>query len=160
MKKISLFMLFLLLTFVLAAETITGKVSWIYDGDSFLMQMEGGQVQVRIWGIDAPECKQPGGREAAKFLIGLIKDKNVSVEKVELDSYGRIVGKVYCESLYVNLEILKNGHAWWYRHYAPQENEFRRAEENAKARKIGLWSNPNPVNPREWREQNPRQDKP
>ena len=93
MKKTALFVLCLLLAFTLAAETIIGKVSWIYDGDSFLMQTEGGRVQVRIWGIDAPEYKQPGGREAAKFLIGLIKDKTVSVEKVELDSYGRIVGK-------------------------------------------------------------------
>lgn len=160
MKKTALFVLCLLLAFTLAAETIIGKVSWIYDGDSFLMQTEGGRVQVRIWGIDAPEYKQPGGREAAKFLIGLIKDKTVSVEKVELDSYGRIVGKVHCENVYVNLEILKNGHAWWYQHYAPEESEFRRAEENARAQKAGLWREPSPVNPREWREQNPRKDKP
>ncbi len=104
-------------------------------------------------GHDAPEYKQSGGREATKFLIRLIKDRYVKVEKMDQDKYGRIVGKVYCEDVYVNLELLKNGHAWWYQYYAPKERIFREAEEKARDQKAGLWRDPNPINPREWREQ-------
>jgi endonuclease YncB( thermonuclease family) len=153
MKKTAALMLLLLLAFSLAAETITGKAVWVHDGDSFLLKDKQNSVEIRLWGIDAPEYKQSGGREATKFLIRLIKDKYVKVEKIDQDSYGRVVGKVYLEDVYVNLEVLKNGYAWWYQHYAPKERAFREAEEKARNEKYGLWRDPNPVNPREWREQ-------
>ena len=153
MKTTAALILCLLLAFSLAAESISGKVTLIYDGDTFLMQEGLKSVEIRLWGIDAPEYKQSGGREATKFLIRLIKDRFVKVEKVDQDKYGRVVGKVYLEDLYVNLEVLKNGHAWWYQHFAPKERAFRLAEETAREQKAGLWRDPNPINPREWREQ-------
>jgi len=160
MKKTAVLLsLFLLLAFSLAAEPIIGRVVWVYDGDSFLLQDGQNTLEVRLWGIDAPEYKQPCGREATKFLIGLIKGKYVSVEKVDQDKYGRIVAKVHLEDVYINLEILKNGYAWWYQHYAPKERAFRDAEETARSQKGGLWRDPNPINPREWREQHPDQDR-
>jgi endonuclease YncB( thermonuclease family) len=153
MKKTAALVLLLLLAFSLAAESITGKVIWVYDGDTFLLQNGQNSVEIRLWGIDAPEYKQSGGREATKFLIRLIKGRDVKVEKIDQDSYGRIVAKVYFEDVYINLEIIKNGHAWWYQHYAPKARAFREAEAVARDQKAGLWRDPNPIDPREWREQ-------
>jgi len=158
MKTTAALTLFLLLAFSLAAETITGKVIWVHDGDSFQLKDRQETIEIRLWGVDAPEYKQSGGREATKFLIRLIKDRYVKVEKMDQDKYGRIVGKVYCEDIYVNLELLKNGHAWWYQYYAPKERIFREAEAKARDQKAGLWRDPNPINPREWREEH-SQDK-
>ena len=158
-KMVMLLSLLLLLAFSLAAEPVIGRVIWVYDGDTFLLQDGQNTLEVRLWGIDAPEYKQPCGREATKFLIRLIKGKFVSVEKVDQDKYGRIVAKVYLEEIYINLEILKNGYAWWYQHFAPKERTFRDAEVEARNQKSGLWRDPNPINPREWREQHPDQDR-
>jgi hypothetical protein len=72
MKTTAALILFLLLAFSLAAESISGKVTLIYDGDTFLMQDGLKSVEIRLWGIDAPEYKQSGGR-GTKFLIRLIK---------------------------------------------------------------------------------------
>ncbi len=68
MKTTAALILFLLLAFSLAAESISGKVTLIYDGDTFLMQDGLKSVEIRLWGIDAPEYKQAGGREATKCL--------------------------------------------------------------------------------------------
>ncbi len=160
MKKTPvLLLLFLLLVLPVTAETITGKVVWIYDGDSFLLQDGQYVVEIRLWGIDAPEYGQPCGREATKFLTRLIKGKYLKVEIIDQDSHGRAVGKAYLEDVYLNLELLKNGYAWWYQHYAPKERVFRNAEIVARDQKIGLWREPNPIKPREWREQHPEKGK-
>ena len=52
-------------------------VAWVTDGDSISVRHEGHKVEVRLWGIDAPESTQPGGKEAKKFLMKLIKGKTV-----------------------------------------------------------------------------------
>lgn len=36
------------------------------------------------------------------------------------------------------------------------KNLYMKAEENARANRIGLWADPNPQNPREWRREHPR----
>lgn len=153
MKKILAIFIVLMLNIVVFAdiEKISGIVSWVHDGDSFTITSGGQKIEVRLWGIDAPEYKQNGGREATKYLILLIKDRVVSIEKVDTDDYGRIVAKVYREDQYINLAMIVAGQAWWYKRYAPNEVAFRNAENNAKNKKVGLWRETNPVNPRDWR---------
>jgi micrococcal nuclease len=54
------FFVFLLLSiplFSLAAETFTGKVVIISDGDTISVMREGRAVKVRLHGIDCPEKK-------------------------------------------------------------------------------------------------------
>jgi len=56
----------------------------------------------------------------------------------------------------VRLEQIRAGRAWWYRAYAaeqtPEDRErYELAEREAKATKAGLWRDPNPVPPWEWR---------
>jgi endonuclease YncB( thermonuclease family) len=48
------------------------------------------------------------------------------------------------------------GMAWHFKRYAQEQSPERRgqyefAEEDARARKVGLWSDPDPVPPWEWR---------
>ena len=51
---------------------IIGQAVRIKDGDSFLMQSKGVRYEIRLYGIDAPEYKQPGGKNALNALIKLI----------------------------------------------------------------------------------------
>lgn len=71
-------------------------------------------------------------------------------------AYGREVCKVLDDSRDAGLEQIRTGMAWWFRRYAneqsPEDRErYERAEEEAKAKKLGLWRDPNPVPPWEWR---------
>ena len=50
------------------------------------------------------------------------------------------------------------GMAWWYRQYAKeqtpkQRGQYEFAEVEAKAKGVGLWREPEPVAPWEWRRQ-------
>jgi endonuclease YncB( thermonuclease family) len=130
---------------------IAGHVTTITDGDTFKLKSGGKIYIIRIWGIDAPEQKQDWGSEATAALEKLIKDKSVRVERVDTDRWERLVCRVYCDRKYINLEMIKGGHAWWYKKYAPRAKDLEAAEQAAKAAKRGLWSKPNPVNPRTFR---------
>lgn len=130
---------------------IIGRATWVKDGDSFLMRSGGKKYEIRMYGIDAPEYKQPRGKNALKTLIKLIKNKTIKVEKKDDDRYGRLVGKVYLGKTYINLEMVKRGQAYWYKKYAPKDKDLEQAELSAKKAKRGVWANKDAIKPSEWR---------
>ena len=133
------------------AAELTGKVLWVYDGDSFKMDVSGrGVVQVRIYGIDAPEKNQPGANIALKAAIKLLKNKTVRVVKVDIDKYNRVIGKVYLGKLYVNLWMLSNGYAWHFKFFS-QDKAFSKAEHGARLAKRGIWKFSNNIPPWDYR---------
>ena len=67
------------------------KVTRIIDGDTFRTDRK---QRVRLAGVDAPELNRRGGKAAKEALEKLIKGKDVSVETLAHDPYGRRVAKV------------------------------------------------------------------
>ena len=60
----------LLLALVLTAvpaRAWQGRVRSVPDGDSLTVERAGRTVKVRLYGIDSPEYRQPGWREARDF---------------------------------------------------------------------------------------------
>ena len=51
----------------------------------------------------------------------------------------------------LNREIVKSGFAWWFRRYAPNDKELRRLEAEARDARRGLWVDPEPIPPWEFR---------
>ena len=123
------------------------------------------QVKVRLQGIDAPERKQPFGSRAREALSDLAYMKEAELRCNKIDLYKRHVCSVWVKpndapgpnkTLDAGLAMVTQGMAWWYRAYAseqsPQERgQYEFAEHEAKARKIGLWRNPEPIAPWDWR---------
>lgn len=99
------------------ASTYEGKVVGVSDGDTVTVLMSGRPVKVRLAEIDAPEKRQPFGERSKQSLSDLVYGKQVKVNQQDLDRYGRIVGRVYVESIDVNVEQIKRGMAWIYRQY-------------------------------------------
>jgi len=128
----------------------TGKVVGLADGDSFVMIVNNREVRVRMHGIDAPERRQDYSRKAKEFLSRMIYGKTVRVETVDIDRYGRVVGEVYVDGKHVNAEMVKNGYAWHYKHYS-NNKDLARWEDSARRHHLGLWQQPHPVPPWEWR---------
>jgi endonuclease YncB( thermonuclease family) len=151
MARLLALTLLLAFTSALLADELRGKVVSIADGDTItVLDADKKQNKVRLNGIDAPEKKQAFGTKSKARLGELVAGKDVVVDWKEKDKYGRIVGQVHQGSLDVNLQMVKEGLAWHYKKYS-KSADLSRAEAEAKAGKKGLWADPNPVPPWEFR---------
>jgi endonuclease YncB( thermonuclease family) len=133
------------------AQTITGRVVGVSDGDTLTLLEPGNkQTKVRLAQIDAPEKRQDFGAASKDSLSGLVFGKSVTVEVETTDRYGRTVGRVLVNGQDANLAQVKAGMAWVYRQYAHDQAYFS-AEAAAKSARVGLWSRPDAVPPWEYR---------
>jgi endonuclease YncB( thermonuclease family) len=55
-----------------------------------------------------------------------------------------------------NAEQVRLGMAWVYVRYAPKNSPLYELESAARAQRVGLWAEPTPVPPWEWRRQGPQ----
>ena len=135
-----------------ATETrLTLKVTSVHDGDTFTGINESNeQVKVRLDAVDAPELSQPYGQASKKALGDKIFGKTVTVITKKHDRYGRTIGHVLIDKRDVNLELLEVGAVWHYTAY-DRNKRLREAEASARAAKKGLWKDPNPMAPWDWR---------
>ena len=74
--------------------------------------------------------------------------------KVTYENSFKLIGII--NNTYINLAMVQRGLAWWYPYYAPGARDLETAQENARAARLGLWSDHYPQNPLDWRRQNPR----
>lgn len=131
---------------------LEGRVVRVADGDTVSILDAGNtQYKVRLFGIDTPEQNQPWGNAAKKALLELVSQRTVGVVVVTTDSYGRKVGTLYHEGVNINVTMVANGYAWWYQHFAPYEIKLAAAEQQARDKRLGLWADPHPVPPWDWR---------
>lgn len=134
------------------------EVVGVNDGDTITVRMidTGRQERVRLATIDAPEMNQPYGQAAKKSLSDLVFGKNIRLEIVDRDQYGRIVGEVFVDGMNINTEQIRRGFAWHYKQFERQQTEEQRqiyssVQEIARQARSGLWRDQNPVPPWEWR---------
>ncbi len=145
-----------------SAEVIKGFASHVKDGDSFVLQTGSEEKDVRLWGIDSPEgnTRQPFAQEARDFARRLYQRKNVTIVVHDRDQYGRIVGEVFLpDQVSVNERIIDAGWAWHFRRHAEEKTSFADAELRARQAERGLWQDPDPIPPWEWRRDHPPRPK-
>ena len=124
----------------------------VADGDTItILDASQKQTKIRLYGIDCPETRQPFGTKAKEFTSKAVFGKTVSVTVKDTDRYGRTVGIVWTERKTLNQSIVKVGLAWWYQYYAKDAKDLQLAEIYAKKAKLGVWSQPNPIAPWDWR---------
>ncbi len=153
--RAALLILFLANTIAFAADTAAfrAKVIGVLDGDTIEVLKDKAPVRIRLYGIDCPEHDQDFGTRARQFTSDKVFGKTVEVVPIEKDRYERLVAKIYIDGKYLNQMIVAEGFAWWYKRYAPNDDDLRKAENDARAAKIGLWSHPNPIPPWKFRRQ-------
>ena len=150
--------LFLLLTLFFPphpalAQNLIGKVVGVSDGDTIkVLSAEKREIKVRLDGVDAPEVGQPFGTAAKQFTSKAVFGQQVELVVKDTDRYGRTVAVVLVGGRNLNQSLVKNGMAWWYRQYAPNDASLRQLEAEARAAKIGIWSeSKTAVAPWDWR---------
>ena len=139
-----------------SADTLSGKVIAVADGDTLTVLVDQQMVHVRIAGIDAPEKGQPFGQVSKQGLSRCAFHQQVEVEWRKKDRYGRTLGKVMVGPVDCGLHQIKLGLAWHYTAYAKEQAAEDRAayantEEAARKASAGLWSAATPVAPWEFR---------
>ncbi len=134
------------------ADEFSGKAVAVIDGDTIDVMHNGKSERIRLYGIDTPEKKQAFGSRAKQATSDFVFGKIVKVIVRDKDRYGRTIGIVVMpDGGLLNNELVRIGMAWWYRRYAPGDAELQRLEQEARSARIGLWVDPNPVPPWEWR---------
>lgn len=170
MKAIAVSLLFGLLAPWPVAAELTGRVVAVSDGDSLTVLVnERDRVSVRLAGIDAPERQQSFGRQSQNYLATLAFGKDVRLEGERKDGRGHLLAKVWvaepncrppacAPALDAGLAQIAAGLAWHDRAYqkeqaAEDRERYAQAEFLAKVRRLGLWSESNPLPPWAWRRQ-------
>lgn len=144
-------LLFLVAALDAGAETIDARVTHVGDGDSLSVCIDRHEARVRLLYIDAPEYRQPFGKEARRSLAELCADKVARLAWEQKDRYGRILARVSCGDVDVNVEQVRRGMAWVSRLDKP-EPAFYAAQRAARQGGLGLWSDPDPLPPWKWRQ--------
>ena len=91
-----------------------------------------------------------GASRSTKTLSDMVFDKQCTVESLGPDRYGRTIGRVSVASRDVNTAMLEAGMAWHFAKYDTQQSMGDRHEAARRAGK-GLWAEPKPIPPWEWR---------
>lgn len=136
-----------------------GKVVNVTDGDTITVLTDAKQqVKIRLYGIDTPEHRQSFGSRATQFVRGQAALKMVDIDVRDTDRYGRTVAVVTLpDGRNLNEEIIRAGLAWVYVKYCKDRPMCARWDQQqaiARQARIGLWHDPNPIPPWDWRRGN------
>ena len=140
-----------------SAETLTGRVVAVTDGDTItVLDAANVQHKIRLAGIDCPEKNQPHGQAAKQSISDQVFDREVRVVSDKRDRYGRVVGQVWVSGADANLEQIRRGLAWHYKQYQNEQPlddrlAYTRAEDDARTAGRGLWVDAEPIAPWDWR---------
>ena len=166
-------LLFLLLcgvAFTAHAEKFYGRVIVVIDGDTVLVLKHGHPLKVRLADIDAPEVAHGGkggqppssqksqdyGAASTDALKRLVLHKMVEVDALGIGKYGRTIALLKVGSLNVNEQMVRSGMAWEYSHFHRNRRYIALQHEAQQARR-GLWQQPDPTPPWQWRRQHKEQ---
>jgi endonuclease YncB( thermonuclease family) len=146
-------------------------VTNIISGDNITVNSEGTQINVQLYGMEAPAMPQinkthswlrkpgqPYAREAFISLANKILHQQVKLGIVQIVSspqppYLQAIATVRMDGRNINLEMVAEGMGWASRAFPdqPYAAEYAHAQGHARARKLGLWAQNNPLPPWEFK---------
>jgi micrococcal nuclease len=128
------------------SDLVQYKVIRVIDGDT--VELKNGE-RLRYNDIDTPETVHPSkpiecyGPEASAKNEELVEGKIILVEfgNPRKDKYGRLLGYVYVDDVFVNAELVKGGYAEVnsYGNPGSKIDELINIERDAKRQSVGLW---------------------
>ena len=135
-------------------DTLRGRAVKVQDGDTFdFLYGDNRKQRVRVAQMDAPEKNMPFGQKSKERFAELVVGKEIALVVNTVDRYGRVVGSVVIDGEDQSARMISEGMAWYYRQYGWTDS-LARLEEEARNAKRGLWADPNPQPPWEWRKAN------
>lgn len=149
-------MVWLLLVMIAASPALSwadfvAKVIIVHEGDRLTIFHNGQRETIYLKDIDCPELKQPYGKQAKVATAAYVGNREVIIRALKRNRQGRTSADVVLQDgRNVAQELLREGLAW----SRPETSEGRSLadiEQLARAASKGLWSDPNPVPPWQWK---------
>ncbi len=131
---------------------VHAQVTYVYDGDTIEVELDGRAYRLRYIGVDSPERDEPFYREALDFNRDLVEDQTVILVRdvSDVDQYGRLLRYVYLEDgTFVNGALMTSGLARLVT-FPPdvaQTDALRELQRQAQDAAAGMWSRPDLVGP-------------
>lgn len=122
----------------------------VADGDTLTARCAHETIIVRLAEIDAPERRQPWGERSRQHLALLCHGQPAEVRETARDRWHRMVARVRCAGIDASEAQVRAGLAWRFARYSTDPG-FESLEAAARAARTGLWSDPEPVPPWQWR---------
>ncbi len=117
------------------------RVTRVIDGDTIVLS---NGERVRYIGVDTPERDEPFYLIARKFNRDLVEGRQIRIELdiQERDRYGRLLGYVYVDTLFVNATLVRDGMAVvaTYPPNVKYVSLFTSLQKQARSNGLGLWS--------------------
>lgn len=129
------------------ADTVSVQCAGITSGDTILIQQGERVDKIVLLGIDSPEPGQPHFEEALRACSFLAFGKTLRIEFAGKDDQGNTMAAAFCGEVNIGNEMVRQGLAWWRREYAMDSVMLQALETQARASKIGIWSETKPVAP-------------
>ena len=142
---------------------LTGRVVRVADGDTLtILSSNRKQERVRLASIDAPETTkdrqrpgQPFAVASRQFLSDLVAGKQMTLSCYERDRHGRAVCDVPLnDGETANQKLVQAGMAMANREKRGRflrDPRIDQLEREAREARVGIWSEPDPVPPWQWR---------
>ncbi|MBI1293016.1 hypothetical protein GC173_17545, partial [bacterium] len=136
------------------AERDVATVIRVVDGDTLLVRIGESEERIRLLNIDTPESVHsdasrnlPIGKKASEFTRNALENRQVRLEsgREERDRYGRRLAYVFTEGNNFNVQLVSEGWSPYVTKYGKSQRydaDFRRAEEQARKTKKGIWNDP------------------
>ena len=138
---------------LLWAALLHARVVKVVDGDTIRVRTDQGIRSVRLDSIDAPEKRQPGGKASRQALQALLPvNSEVDILDLGEDRYQRMLGQIYLpDGTNLNSAQVRTGNAWVFTRYCRDPIYWMPLQLAAQQARRGLWAEPNPVAPWEFR---------
>ena len=150
MTALGIFLLYCVTLFDIAhGQVMTAKVSGVSAGDHLAILHENRTDHIDLYGIMCPKKGQPFWDTAKEAVTDMVFGRSVEVDIGSRDIRGRRPRIVRVNGLILNEELVRAGVAWVYQHECklPLCDKWRGLEAEARSERRGLWADPNPVPP-------------
>ncbi|UDQ97302.1 thermonuclease family protein [Lentisphaerota bacterium WC36G] len=141
------------------------KVIKVIDGDTIKIKVFDKIINLSLYGVDAPEIGQEFSFKSRNYLQGLVYNKEIIVEPVEIENNKKdLIAKIYFikensdsdleKGEYINKKIIYNGYAWHDQKIARYDKKLRNAQQHAQHNNFGLWDSKTiPIKPEIFRQE-------
>lgn len=113
------------------------KVCSVQDGDTFITC---GGDKIHLWGIDAPQRKQPYGERSRNALRAMVQNQDVFLQCGKRMSNNSRICHVKLQRRSVNQAMVKRGLAFGWLKFS--KGVYRQEEAYARAHRLGVWQQP------------------
>jgi len=127
-------------------QQMTAKCVKVVDGDTLIVKCKKRQMIVELDGVDAPELGQPWGKDVRAFVADMVRGREIEVELLET-SNGTVTARVRVGGEDLSRLLAQRGLAW-----GTDDGELEELTDEIQSSPCGLWLDPEPVPPWEFRE--------